>query len=39
MKFFSKQEQELKAYIENDNLNPKNEQDLIKIVEYLATII
>jgi len=39
LKFFSNHETKLKTYLKQNKLNPKNEIDLIEIIEYLSTII
>jgi hypothetical protein len=38
LKSFPKQENELKSYLKKEKLNPKNEDELITIVEYLSTL-
>ncbi|APY08744.1 hypothetical protein BWZ20_10700 [Winogradskyella sp. J14-2] len=39
LKFFPNKEKELKSYMKDQKLNPKNEVDLIKIIEYLTSIL
>lgn len=39
LKFFSNHETKLKTYLKQNKLNPRNEIDLIKIIDYLSTIL
>lgn len=39
LKLFPEQEKKLKSYMKEKKLNPKNEEDLIVLAEYLSTII
>jgi TRAP-type C4-dicarboxylate transport system substrate-binding protein len=39
LRLFPNKEKELKEFIKENKLHPKNEEELIKIVEYISTIM